>query len=240
MPCRAPEWAAAPAKEHGSCDPTPALDWQAAPVWDLAAEVASSGETGLALLQLAHRLIAERVRPVYSLDDLQPASRTLRLGRGSCSQRFAVLEAVARANQVPTRSRGLVVDGRFWYPRFPMLRWAVPDLVLLAWPEFQVSEEWVSASDLYGRISAGEVLKPFTNRGGETLFDAVAVSVVDWEGATSAPGTCSMCDMSGHVRHDLGTFESRDALFAATGHTFCPPTRRVLGPLLGRWAAGAK
>ncbi|SEK66054.1 hypothetical protein [Nonomuraea pusilla] len=68
------------------------------------------------------------------MNERQPASRTLALGRGSCSQRLAVLEAVARACGVATRVRGLLVDGRFWHPRFPLLRPLVPGRVVLAWP----------------------------------------------------------------------------------------------------------
>ncbi|WP_457464607.1 hypothetical protein [Streptomyces sp. TE5632] len=62
----------------------------------------------------------------------------LRRGRGSCSQRLAVLESVARASGVATRVRGLLVDGSFWYPRFPRLHRIVPEQVLLAWPEFRL------------------------------------------------------------------------------------------------------
>lgn len=50
MPYRAPQWAAAHTDGRGSCDPTPALDWKAAPVRALTGEVAGSGKTGLALL----------------------------------------------------------------------------------------------------------------------------------------------------------------------------------------------
>jgi hypothetical protein len=63
---------------------------------------------------MAHQLVAMSVRPVYSVNDKQPISRTLRRGRGSCSQRLALLEGVARSQGIPRRVRGLVVDGRFW------------------------------------------------------------------------------------------------------------------------------
>lgn len=239
MPCNAAEWGDRSTHESGSCAPTRSLDWTARQVKDLSAEVAQPEAGDLALLQRAHRLIAKRVRPVYALSDLQPASRTLRLGRGSCSQRFAVLEAVARANGMPTRTHGLVIDGRFWYPRFPQLRWAVPDVVLLAWPEFWVDGTWVSASGLFGLVGAPADTQPFSNRGGETLFDAVSRTAVDWDGTTSTASHCSLCDMSANVLQDLGTFESRDAMFAATGQTFCPPALLLLDPILGRWSAGA-
>ena len=192
----------------------------------------------LSMLRRAHGLIGERVRPVYAMNDLQAASKTLTLGRGSCSQRLGVLEAAARALGVPTRARGLLIDGRFWYPRFPRLRFAVPDVVVLAWPEFLLDGAWVGASELFGPASERE-MRPFSNTGGETLFDAVARTTIDWDGATSAPGTCSACDLSAMVLRDLGRFDSRDELFARHGQTLCRGVRSLVGPFAGRWSAGA-
>lgn len=102
----------------GSTRPTATLDWEHPAVGALVERIPRSGDARESL-RVAHGIIAREVRPVYSVDDLRRASRTLKLGRGSCSQRMAVLEAVARAVGVPTRVRGLLVDGRFWYPRFP-------------------------------------------------------------------------------------------------------------------------
>ncbi|MFE4502287.1 transglutaminase domain-containing protein [Rhodococcus sp. NPDC056743] len=51
---------------------------------------------------------------MYGLDDTQPASTTLRRGRGSCSQRLAVLEALARRRGIATRVEGLILRGEFW------------------------------------------------------------------------------------------------------------------------------
>lgn len=48
-------------------------------------------------LRTLHSHLVKTLRPVYSLNAWQPASRTLQNGRGSCSQRMACLEAVARA-----------------------------------------------------------------------------------------------------------------------------------------------
>lgn len=132
---------------------TAILDWQSPEVASLLADArVGAGEPHgcRQLLQRTHRLVAARVRPVYALDDSQPVSRTLARRSGSCSQRLAVLEAVARAAGVPTRCRGLLVDGRFWHPRFRLVRFAVPDAVLLAWPEFRLHGEWLSVSDLFG------------------------------------------------------------------------------------------
>ncbi|KAA2254519.1 transglutaminase domain-containing protein [Solihabitans fulvus] len=190
------------------------------------------------LLRVAHHVIADTVRPVYSVDDAQPVSRTLRRGRGSCSQRLAALEAVARASGVPTRVRGLLVDGSFWYPRFPRLRFLVPDRVLLAWPEFLLGGSWIQAAELFGSLAelGDGAASGFTNADGETLFDALSRTAVDWNGVTSLPGACSACDLSATVLADLGRFPSRDALFAAHGQTLSPPVRTLAEPVLSRWS----
>jgi len=229
--------AAAATASAGSIEVTPILDWRSAAVSGLVADLAPFSDPWIRL-RSAHSLIAARVRPVYAVDDQQPVSITLARGRGSCSQRLAVLEAVARALGVATRCRGLLVDGRFWYPRFPRLRFLVPAEVLLAWPEFHFDGQWVSTTELFGsveRLSAGG--GGFTNSGGETLFDAVARTAVDWDGVSSAPGTCSACDLSATVIADLGRFDSRDQLFATHGQTMCWGARTLAAPVLNHWAA---
>ncbi|WP_214325968.1 transglutaminase-like domain-containing protein [Nonomuraea sediminis] len=179
-----------------------------------------SADGARTLLITAHQLIAARVRPVYAMNERQPVSRTLLLGRGSCSQRMALLEAVARACGIATRVRGLLIDGRFWHPRFPRLRRLIPRKVVLAWPEFLLDGRWTPVSELYGNLDTLREGGRFTNTGGETLFDAVARTAVDWDGAT-----CSSCDLSRHVLADLGYFDSRDALFRTHGQTLCLPLR---------------
>ncbi|MEV8590046.1 transglutaminase domain-containing protein [Streptomyces sp. NPDC051180] len=223
-------------------------------------------------LRIAHGMIVTSVRPVYSVEDRRRVSRTLRLGRGSCSQRMAVLEAVARSLAVETRVRGLLVDGAFWYPRFPRLRPFVPAEVLLAWPEFRLDGAWVPIAELFaapresgpdpagalapgtpapgtpapgalapGTLAAGVPVGPdasFTNSGAETLFEAVARTTVDWDAPAACAGTAP-CDLSAHLRTDLGRFTSRDDLFARHGQTLCRPARTLAEPVLGRWSAGA-
>ncbi len=71
-------------------------------------------------VQMAHQRLSERLSPIYTLRERQSASTTLAQGCGSCSQRIAVLEAVARSAGIGTRSRALWIDGQFWSPRFPM------------------------------------------------------------------------------------------------------------------------
>lgn len=222
----------------GSTEPTPILDWRS-PTVRAVTDALGSAADGQELLRRVHGVITAKVRPVYAVDDAQPVSSTLDRGRGSCSQRLAVLEAVARSAGIATRVRGLLVDGRFWYPRFPYLRFAVPDVVLLAWPEFRLDGVWVSASELFGAPGGNSAKEGFTNADGETLFDALARGAVDWDGVTSAPGSCSTCDLSATIVRDLGLFDSRDELFSRHGQTLCWPTRKLAEPVLSRWSAGA-
>lgn len=268
MPYRTARPGPAPAVEPaGSTGPTPILDLAHPRVTALVTRVRRAADergavTDRALLRTAHGIVATTVRPVYSVEDLRRVSKTLRLGRGSCSQRMAVLEAVARSLGVPTRVRGLLVDGAFWYPRFPKLRRFVPEEVLLAWPEFLLDDVWVPFADLFARdtaptdtatatavtatvaadYSATTETAPtpggFTNAGPETLFEAVARTTVDWDAPAACAGSAP-CDLSAHLRTDLGRFGSRDELFARHGQTLCLPARTLAEPVLGRWGAGA-
>jgi hypothetical protein len=199
---------AAPGWDPRHLAATPILDWHRRSIAEFATVVRSEDPT--MTLRAAHREIAQRIRPVYALHESQPASRTLDSGRGSCSQRFAVLESVARASGIPTKVRGLSVEGRFWYPRFTVLRVFVPDRVVLAWPSFFVEERWLSVSEIFAPLGSSDV--PFTNEG-ETLFDAIESAAIDWDGVTTSPGAPSMCDLSGVVGEDLGDFATRDELF---------------------------
>lgn len=201
----------------GSTAPTAILDWTDDRVatllrgLDVAAphperEVGSRAGARIDTLRRAHGAIAGAVRPVYSVQDERPVSEVLRRGRGSCSQRLAVLEAVARASGTATRVRGLLVDGAFWYPRFPRMRQIVPDRVVLAWPEFLVEMEgeaaqdgtcdgremregWLTASELFGDLNrlSRRAGGGFTNSGPETLFEALSRTAVDWDGVTVCP-----------------------------------------------------
>lgn len=116
----------------GSTAATPVLDLDSPEVRALAAPLGADDTRSF--LKAAHERIVRSIRAVYAVEDLQPASVTIRRGRGSCSQRLAVLEAVARSAGIATRVRGIEVDGAFWYPRFPRWKALVPDTVVLAWP----------------------------------------------------------------------------------------------------------
>lgn len=237
-----------PADVIGSTRATEILDHDDPRVGAVARRVLSEA-TPRDALRTAHRIIARDVRPVYSVEDGRRVSRTLRLGRGSCSQRMAALEAVARAVRVRTRVRGLLVDGTFWYPRFPRLKPFVPEQVLLAWPEFRISGAWVPIGELFDASAAAAAPAPasadsgvgFANSGGETLFDAVARTGVRWDacGAEAGTGPGTACDLSARVVADLGHFDDRDELFARHGQTLCWTARTLTEPVLGRWSAGA-
>lgn len=152
----------------GSTAPTRILDWRHPNVSSLLRRLDLPTDTEdasdacrTATLRQAHRRIATAVRPVYSVQDERPVSEVLRRGRGSCSQRLAVLEAVARATGVATRVRGLLVDGSFWHPRFPRIHRLVPHQVVLAWPEFHIegpprngrpTAPWLTVSELFGDL----------------------------------------------------------------------------------------
>ncbi len=175
---------------------------------------------------------------MYAVNDAQPASRTLRRRRGSCSQRFAVLEAVARAIGVPTRVQGLLVEGSFWYPRFPHLRFLVPDVVVLAWPEFWLEGQWVQVSSLFNTTcqpSEAPTATQFTNAGAETLFDAVRRTSIAWDPVAAASCGPWSCDLSAAVQQDLGYFDSRDDLFDRVGQTLHRVARAIADPVVGRW-----
>ncbi|MEU4358508.1 transglutaminase domain-containing protein [Streptomyces virginiae] len=253
----------------GSTAPTRILDWRHPRVAALVRELGTgpadaAGSVGGAdagrqveSLHRVHTWISRAVRPVYSVQDGRPVSEVLRRGRGSCSQRLAVLEAVARAYGVPTRVHGLLVDGSFWYPRFPRLRRIVPDQVLLAWPEFRLGSpagaagapaSWLTVSELLGglRPVAAEQGGGFTNAGSETLFEALSRTAIDWGAAPAAcpstgPGAGAAagaaCDLSAYVLTDLGHYDSRDELFARHGQTLCGLARLVAEPVLGRRGA---
>ena len=218
---------------EGSSAPTRILDYRTFAIqrlvarsWDLAA-APGPGDA----LRAAHTIIRDEVHPVYALNEATAASRTLARGFGSCSQRLAILESAARAMGVRTRVRALLIDGSFWYPRFPRIGRLLPGRIMLAWPEF-LRGEWAPASELFGPIGC----RPggaFTNTGPETLFEAAGRCAIDWDGRSSD----SAYDLSPFVRADHGYFASRDELFARLGQTLCAPVRAIADPIARRIAA---
>jgi hypothetical protein len=195
---------------------TPILDKDHLLIISLVDELMSGHAGGdREFLQAAHQWLAQHLCPVYTLNERQPTSTTLGRGCGSCSQRMAVLEAVARAAGIGTRSRALWIDGQFWRSRFPQLQRFLPHRVLLAWPQFFIDGSWVGFEELYGppQELAEHRSDGFTNATGETLFEAVQYTAVDWGGQTCSCAIGSACDLSHVVVADDGIFPSRDAVF---------------------------
>lgn len=210
-------------EQPGSVAATPILDHEASWIARLVArsqDLAHSTEQ-VSVLQAAHSIIRDEVRAVYALDECTPASRTLARGFGSCSQRLAILESAARAIGVATRVRALLLDRSFWYPRFPHIGFALPDRILLVWPEFSI-EEWRPASELFGPIGCRGG-GSFTNRGSETLFEAAGRCAIDWDGRADDDAY----DLSRFVRIDYGYFANRDDAFMRLGQTLCAPSRGI-------------
>jgi Transglutaminase-like superfamily len=170
-------------------------------------------------LQKAHILLISQLRPVYSVDEWQPASKTLHKKRGSCSQRMACLEAVARSMKIPTRVRAIYVKGSFWYPRFRLMRPFIPNRILLVWPQFFLEELWLEFNELYAPMEklVATATHGFANNS-ESLFEAVRDTPVDLLGKT-----CGMAcakpehDLSRFVLEDKGFFDTRDEAFERLG-----------------------
>lgn len=217
----------------GSTAATAILDHEAAEVRRLVerARASAASELPLDVLAAAHAIVRDEVKAVYSIEERTPASRTLSRGFGSCSQRLAILESVARATGTATRVRALHIDRAFWYPRFPRIRFALPRRILLLWPEFDL-ESWRPASELFGPIGCRGG-GAFTNQGTETLFEAVGRCAIDWDGSTGG----GEFDLSRFVLADHGRFADRDEAFRALGQTLPAPARLVLEPVLRRVAA---
>jgi hypothetical protein len=198
---------------------TSILDHHDASIRDLATRLRERDQEDRKLLQSAHRYLVDSVRPVYTLDELQAASQTLRKQRGSCSQRMACLEAVSRACGVPTRSRALQVSGGFWYPRFSIFRAFIPKRILLVWPQFFMLNAWIDFDELYGSATelAEKAGHAFSNDG-ESIFDAVDHMPVDFMAKTCRAGCArSDFDLSGFVLADEGFFDTRDEVFERFG-----------------------
>lgn len=182
----------------------------------LADSIAPQDGSPVGFLDAAHARIAHEIQPVYTVKERQPVSATVVKKRGSCSQRLACLEALARSRQIGTRVRAFWVSGRFWNNRFPTARLFIPHRVLLAWPEFFVAGSWRGIEELYGPLeSRGMDAVPFASDG-ETLFEAVrSTAPVDFEGKTRKCSTS--CDLSKFVVAHGGVFDARDDLFDELG-----------------------
>lgn len=225
---RTPARAGGGREQKGSIAPTAILDYPSPAVTRLVnrsrALAASAGN--MEVLKAAHAIIGKEIRAVYALEENTPASRTLNRGFGSCSQRLAVLESLARALGVPTRVRILLIDRSFWYSRFPHIGFMLPDRILLAWPEFHI-DRWQPVSELFGPIGCRGG-RPFTNHDSETLFEAIGRCAVDWDGQAGNEAY----NLSRFVRADYGYFANRDDAFGQLGQTLCMPSRLIADSVL--------
>jgi hypothetical protein len=212
--------------------PTPVLDCDD-PCIRLFAEQLQ-GRSPRDFLQAAHKLLIERIHPIYDLDERQPASITLKKGSGSCSQRMACLEAISRVAGVPTGVRAFHVDGRFWYPRFPLLHRFIPKRILLLWPQFFIQDGWIDFDELYGPMSqiAAASTNAFSNEG-ESLFEAVEHTPIDFLGKTCGLA-CAIREqgLSKFILADEGVFDTRDEALERFGSLQDTPRGRMFQLLL--------
>lgn len=194
------------------------LDVNCEEVRSIAEHSILADQSARTFLQRVHHEISQIVRPIYSVDEWQSVSRTLRKMRGSCSQRMACLEAVARAGGIPTRVRALHLKGSFWYPRFRYSRPFIPRQILLVWPQFWLESTWTDFDELYLPLARLAALSDGFRNDGESLFEAVQKMPVDFLGKTcglacSKPGQ----DLSRFVLDDAGFFDTRDEVFQRFG-----------------------
>jgi hypothetical protein len=147
---------------------------------------------------------------------------------------MACLEALSRANSIATRVRGLWIDGAFWNKRFRWTAPFIPRKILLAWPQFELDSAWVDMDEIYG--SAEELTKKaksgFSNDG-ETLFEAVEHTSVDFLSKSRSCSCSKKFDLSDFVIKDEGFFDSRDQLFLRFGSLQYTLRGRVFEVLFG-------
>jgi transglutaminase superfamily protein len=198
---------------------TAILDYTTSNVQELVNGLTRGGDVGIPLLRRAHLHLVSTLHPVYSVNEWQPVSTTLERNRGSCSQRMALLEAIARSVGIATRVQALELRGSFWYPRFSFLRRFIPNRVLLVWPQFFFDNQWTDFAELHSSMeSLVATAKSGFKNDGESLFDAVRDTPVDFVGRT-----CQMAcakpeyDLSKFLVADRGLFDTRDDAFKTLG-----------------------
>ena len=199
--------------------PTSILDYNHTQVATLVARLGQPRPAHLEYLKAAHAHLSDAMRAVYSINDTRPVSRTIELNEGSCAQRMACLETLARGYRIATRVRALWLNRSFWFSRLPLLKSLLPARTLMPWPQFHVDGRWVDFDEIYGPImeiaSHAAYQHAFTNAG-ESLFDAVRHTPVDLLGKLR--GTpYDRYDLSRFVAADEGFFDTRDQLMEQPG-----------------------
>ncbi len=197
---------------------TAILDFDSEEIRTLAGCLREPDQSDRVFMQKAHLRLCQILRPVYSVDEWQPASTTLRTRKGSCSQRMACLESLARAAAIPTRVRALRVKGTFWYPRFRFSRPFIPKRILLLWPQFFLAGTWVDFDELHSSMDRLAMESLGFSNTGESLFEAVQNTPVDFLGKTCGLA-CAQPDhdLSKYVSSDEGFFDTRDEVFQRFG-----------------------
>lgn len=192
--------------DEATLRPTPILDYPSPAVQEVVSLLSEGHPSPRALVQKAHQHLSDVMRPIYSVAEKQPASVTVKLNGGSCSQRMACLEAFARAYGVPTRVRGLWLRKEFWKERLPLLKPIMPK-TLMPWPQFWLEERWVDFDEIFQPISdlCKLVTHRFTNAG-MSLFDAVRSQPVD------VLGKSPQSSLRDFVLSETDFFDTRDEL----------------------------
>ena len=185
---------------------TPILNFDSPEVQGVLRPLSEGSPTPRAFVQRAHLHLSDVMRPIYSVADKQPASETIRLNGGSCAQRMACLEALARGYGIRTRVRGLWLTKKFWKARLPLLQPIMPK-TLMPWPQFWLEDRWVDFEEIFDTIGdlSTQVTHPFTNAGA-SLFDAVRSQPVDLLGKSP------QFSLQQYVNSDAGFFDTRDEL----------------------------
>jgi hypothetical protein len=187
---------------------TPILDYTCPEIQQILARLVDEQLTPRGFVQKAHQHLSDVMRPIYSVSETQSVAKTVQLNGGSCSQRMACLEALARAYGVKTRVRGLWLTKQFWKERLPLLQPIMPK-TLMPWPQFWLEGDWVDFDELFDSIVdlCLHVTHPFTNAG-VSLFDAIRTQPVDLLGKSV------QFSLAKFVLSDAGFFNTRDELLA--------------------------
>ena len=185
---------------------TPILDYGSPVVQQLLSRLNEGQSSPRAFVQRAHLHLSDVMRPIYSVAEKQAVSETMRLNGGSCSQRMACLEALARAYGIRTRVQALWLKKDFWKERLPLLMTILPK-TLMPWPQFWLEGRWVDFDEIFDTIAdlGAHVTHPFSNAGA-SLFDAVRNQPVDLLGKSS------QYSLQQFVAGNGGFFDTRDEL----------------------------
>jgi hypothetical protein len=197
---------------------TAILNYTAPSMKALVDELGQGKPSELQFVRAAHARL-QTLNAVYSIDEFQSAAETIRRSAGSCSQRIACLEALARGYGLATRVRALWLERSFWSYRLPVIEPLLPRRTLMPWPQFHLGGRWVDFDELYGtpeELAAGGG-HPFTNKG-ESLFDAVTHVPVDFLGKLKCTRFSSF-DISKFVASEAGIFDTRDQLVGSLDET---------------------